>query len=113
MNETRVATTPRKQSAFTQDGNSPVLLRAADLHKTYKLGQVEVPVLKGASMDIHQGEWIAILGSSGSGKSPLMHLLGDLDHADPGKGDILFDGVSLQSLSGHGRKLDRRRAEKA
>ena len=110
MNETRVATTPRKHSAPTQGGNCPILLQAADLHKTYKLGQVEVPVLKGASLDIHKGEWIAILGASGSGKSTLMHLLGDLDHADPGKGDILFDGVSLQSMSGHQRNLYRNKS---
>lgn len=110
MNEAKVATTPRTQPMHHQGGNSPVLLRAADLYKTYVLGRVDVPVLKGASLDIHQGEWVAILGSSGSGKSTLMHLLGDLDHADPGKGDILFDGVSLQSMSGHQRNCYRNKS---
>lgn len=110
MNEASVATTPRTQPMQHQGGNSHVLLRAADLYKTYILGRVDVPVLKGASLDIHQGEWVAILGSSGSGKSTLMHLLGDLDHADPGKGDILFDGVSLQSMSGHQRNCYRNKS---
>ena len=74
---------------------SPVLV-ARDVHRTYRMGRVTVPVLKGAGIDVRHGEWVAILGSSGSGKSTLLHLLGGLDRPDAGR--ILFDGSEIQSM---------------
>jgi lipoprotein-releasing system ATP-binding protein len=59
-----------------------VQLAGDNLYKTYRLGRVDVPVLKGASIHVQRGEWVAVLGASGSGKSTLMHLLGDLDQPD-------------------------------
>lgn len=58
------------------------LLEAANLHKTYTLGKVKVPVLRGATLAVSSGEIVAILGHSGSGKSTLLHLLGGLDRQD-------------------------------
>jgi lipoprotein-releasing system ATP-binding protein len=58
------------------------LMAVENLHKTYRLGRVDVPVLRGASMDVGQGEWVAVLGKSGSGKSTLLHLMGGLDRPD-------------------------------
>lgn len=58
------------------------LLEAANLHKTYTLGKVKVPVLRGVSVAVNAGEIVAILGHSGSGKSTLLHLLGGLDRQD-------------------------------
>jgi ABC-type lipoprotein export system ATPase subunit len=84
------------------------LLAARDVHKTYRLGRVDVPVLRGASIDIGPREWVAVLGASGSGKSTLLHLLGGLDRPDRNKGDILFHGTPLSSMSR--RELDRFRA---
>ncbi len=84
------------------------LLAARDVHKTYRLGRVDVPVLRGASIDIGPREWVAVLGASGSGKSTLLHLLGGLDRPDKSKGDILFNNTPLSSMSR--RELDRFRA---
>ncbi|MBK7404209.1 MAG: ABC transporter ATP-binding protein [Phycisphaerales bacterium] len=52
------------------------------LRKTYRLGRVDVPVLHGVDLDVARGEWIAILGASGSGKSTMLHLIGGLDRPD-------------------------------
>jgi len=85
-----------------------VLLQASGIHKTYRLGRVNVPVLRGSSMKVHAGEWLAILGSSGSGKSTLLHILGGLDRPDRGKGEVVHRGHTLASRSS--RQLDRFRA---
>lgn len=83
-----------------------VLLEAKDVHKTYKLGRVPVPVLRGASLSLKAGEWVAILGASGSGKSTLLHLIGGLDK--PQDGSIKFEGRDLGRLGPGG--LNRYRA---
>lgn len=81
-------------------------ISVTNLHKTYKLGKVPVPVLRGVSLEVASGEWLAILGASGSGKSTLLHLLGGLDK--PSKGEIAYDGRSLGSLSAGERNRLRR-----
>ncbi|MHC4427109.1 MAG: ABC transporter ATP-binding protein [Planctomycetota bacterium] len=88
----------------------PALLIAADLFKTYRLGRVDVPVLKGATLNVVAGEWLAILGASGSGKSTLLHLLGDLDQPDNAGGAVLFEGRVLAALSLGDRNHYRNRA---
>ncbi len=79
------------------------LLVADNLFKTYRLGRVNVPVLKGASLSVAAGEWVAVLGTSGCGKSTLLHLLGDLDRPDEAAGEILFEDRSLKTRSRRAR----------
>jgi lipoprotein-releasing system ATP-binding protein len=88
-------------------------IRVANLHKTYRLGRVEVPVLRGVGLEITDGEWLAVLGASGSGKSTLLHLLGGLDRPDrdPVKpGGVVFRSRDLKDMSA--RELNRFRAER-
>ena len=82
-------------------GRLDAQLIGVSLSKTYRLGRVEVPVLKGASIHVHRGEWVAILGASGSGKSTLLHLLGGLDRPDqpPSGGDVIFESEALSLMS--------------
>ncbi|MDP6478667.1 MAG: ABC transporter ATP-binding protein [Phycisphaerales bacterium] len=84
------------------------LLESRDLRKTYRLGRIDVPVLKGCSMHVDRGEFLAVLGSSGSGKSTLMHVLGGLDRPDRDGGEVLHDGQPLAGRSE--RHLNRYRA---
>ena len=66
-----------------------LVLACRDLHKIYKQGKLEVPVLFGVSMSVAKGETVAIVGASGSGKSTLLHLLGGLDSATKGTVEIM------------------------
>jgi lipoprotein-releasing system ATP-binding protein len=74
---------------MTRTSDTTAVLSCRDLHKFYKLGSVEVPVLCGVSLDIMRGETVAIVGASGSGKSTLLHLLGGLDAATGGTVEIM------------------------
>jgi lipoprotein-releasing system ATP-binding protein len=76
-------------------------LRAVALHKSYRKGPAEVPVLRGVDIKIHQGEFLAIEGQSGSGKSTLLHLLGTLD--SPNKGEVHFHGRRIDNLPAQNR----------
>ncbi len=72
------------------------VVQLADIHKTYSNGEIEVRAVRGVSLDIHQGEFVALMGASGSGKSTLMNLLGCLDR--PTSGRYLLDGIDVSVL---------------
>jgi putative ABC transport system ATP-binding protein len=83
------------------------ILRTEDLKKSYKIGKIEVPALRGVSIDVEKGEFVAIMGPSGCGKSTLLHLLGGL--LSPTSGKILIDGEDLAKVSDAMRTDIRRR----
>ncbi len=78
-----------------------------DIHKTYSMGDIDVPVLNGVSLSIARGECVALTGASGSGKTTLMNILGCLDR--PTSGQYWLDGEEVSRLSADRRALVRNR----
>ncbi|HEX8916167.1 MAG TPA: ABC transporter ATP-binding protein [Humisphaera sp.] len=83
------------------------LIRLHDIRKTYHVGELDVPVLKGITMDIGRGEMIALTGASGSGKSTLMNILGCLDR--PTAGTYELDGQEVSQVNNDVRAAVRNR----
>ena len=81
------------------------LIELKDITKTYFLGEIDVPVLKGITLSIDKGEYVALMGASGSGKSTLMNILGCLDRQTTG--DYLLEGEEVGRASGDRRALVR------
>jgi putative ABC transport system ATP-binding protein len=83
------------------------LLVAEDLHKTYRVGKVDVEALRGVDLTVKKGEFVAIMGPSGCGKSTLLHIIGGL--LSPSRGSIFMDGINVASVSDAERTDIRRR----
>jgi len=75
---------------------SEALIRIEAVTKTYQLGKTRVPALRGVSLDLHRGEFTALVGPSGSGKSTLLNLVGAIDVPDHGK--VYLEGIDVGSL---------------
>jgi putative ABC transport system ATP-binding protein len=82
-------------SRAASDGKA--VIRLDNVYKTYDLGEIQVNALRGISLEIHQGEFVAVMGPSGSGKSTVMNILGCLDR--PTKGRYYLDGIDVSGMS--------------
>jgi putative ABC transport system ATP-binding protein len=77
-------------------GTGAAVIRLENVYKTYDLGEIQVHALRGVSLEIHGGEFVAVMGASGSGKSTLMNILGCLDK--PTKGHYFLDGIDVSGM---------------
>lgn len=77
------------------------IIEAVDLRKTYHIGKIEVPALRGISFNVERGEFVSIVGPSGSGKSTLFYVIGGLSQVD--SGSVIIDGVDFTRLSDSAR----------
>jgi ABC-type lipoprotein export system ATPase subunit len=83
------------------------LIKLENICKTYHLGEVNLPVLKGVSLTVAKGELVTLMGASGSGKSTLMNILGCLDH--PTSGEYWLDGLEVSRFNANERARLRNR----
>jgi len=73
------------------------VIRLENVHKIYDLGEIQVQALRGVSLEVREGEFVAVMGPSGSGKSTIMNILGCLDR--PTRGRYFLDGVDVSGMS--------------
>src|SRR5438874_3549206 len=76
--------------------NNGSIVSLIDVYKTYRTGEMEVPAVRGVSIEIKPAEFVALMGASGSGKSTLMNILGCLDR--PTTGQYILDGADVSGL---------------
>jgi putative ABC transport system ATP-binding protein len=85
----------------------PAFIEAVELRKTYRVGKIDVPALRGISFGVQKGEFVSVVGPSGSGKSTLFYMLGGLAQAD--SGHVIVDGDDFAQLSDAQRTRMRKR----
>jgi putative ABC transport system ATP-binding protein len=85
--------TEKQNELATAEFSGNSVIRVEDVHKWYELGETRVHALRGVSVDIQRGEFVAIMGASGSGKSTFMNMLGCLDR--PSSGRYFLEGVDV------------------
>ena len=77
--------------------NNKALIKIEDIGRKYVIGAEVIHALKSVSLDIHKGEFVALMGPSGSGKSTLMNILGCLD--TPSKGEYVLNGINVSQMT--------------
>ncbi|HVX30181.1 MAG TPA: ABC transporter ATP-binding protein [Nitrolancea sp.] len=90
-----------RDASSTPAGQSDLMIAAIDVSKTYRMGEVRVPALRGVNLRVKRGEMVAIMGPSGCGKTTLLNCLSGIDTVD--SGSILIGGVDLAALSDNAR----------
>lgn len=98
---------PMIASPKATQSDRAVVIQATNIHKTFRMGQTGLEILRGADLSVRQGEFVAIEGRSGSGKSTMLHLTGLLDVPD--QGQIIINGRNVLSLSSSERCVIRNR----
>ena len=83
------------------------ILKAVNLRKIYGQGETEVKALDGVNLEVEKGEFVAIVGTSGSGKSTMLHMIGGLDN--PTSGQVIVDGQNLSHMTDEELTIFRRR----
>ncbi len=83
--------------APVDDRGRKAVIDIRDITKVYKMGDIEIPALRGVSLQVYEGEFISIMGPSGSGKSTMLQILGALDQ--PTSGEYYLDGVNVAKLN--------------
>lgn len=96
----------QESSALLPEPLLEPILKTENLWKIYRQGKVEVPALRGVSMEVFPGEFVSIMGPSGCGKSTMLHVIGGLAQATRGR--VFLDGNDLTTMSDSARTLLRR-----
>ncbi|MCW5724211.1 MAG: ABC transporter ATP-binding protein [Maricaulaceae bacterium] len=91
------ATPARRRGKAAPAVSAGPFIQCRNLTRTYKMGDTEVKALRGVTLDIREGDYVAVMGASGSGKSTFMNLLGALDR--PTSGELVIGGERLSGLS--------------
>jgi lipoprotein-releasing system ATP-binding protein len=94
---------PRELGSLNHSKLGPAQLSCRELFKSYRKGELGIPVLQGIDLEVREGEFLAIVGQSGSGKSTLLHLLATLDKPDAGM--IHFQNHRIDNLPAAARDL--------
>ena len=96
MSPQEIKSVSEQQAAESHARTADIVIQACDVHKTYQLGETQVHALRGVSVEIRRGEFVGIMGASGSGKSTFMNILGCLDK--PTSGQYLLEGTEVSKL---------------
>ncbi len=91
------ATLTATAEQYTASVPARTVIQLDHIHKVYKMGDVEVHALRGVTLTVGEGEFVAIMGASGSGKSTMMNIIGCLDK--PNKGKYILDGQDVSRMS--------------
>jgi putative ABC transport system ATP-binding protein len=105
LNPTRIIQSPESLTPAREPLLEPIL-KTENLWKIYRQGKLEVPALRGVSIEVFPGEFVSIMGPSGCGKSTMLHVIGGLAQATRGR--VLLDGNDLTRMSDSARTLLRR-----